>query len=766
MRRLPLPSLLALALVATTPFASAQDAVDLSKACGGDPAQALRAIAAADGRNAAQELAAALREPLDGPTLLALLRFGLGHPDDAVVVGAAVLGRGQIVAVPELARAATVAVPKVLAKGSPLDVDAAQALVGSVDVPAILARAGALPDLLASNWLGHAHRMMRAEHVPALDVAARAATGQLRATLVDDAALVAEYSGLHEERVVALQGWALGATAEPRADGLPQPLRALLSWLVRDHADARGQFPNQDVPWTYRIRRAPVARWLRRATPSAADTDLLLGVADLPDAALRAAAYAAMGALACEPTKARLTAAADAGSATAAAALARRGDDARLDALLQATTANELASGLAVASPARRLRFAADLLAADADVASGQLQAVAEAAAGCLGSDAPPFDDAWFDGLEAIAFAAPDLAPATLRALLAAIPSCATARLCDRLLAMPPAAWLASATPGITLVDELGLEVDDDPWAGDVGWRGALPLLEATRPDALRTVLRAALAGDDVPARDAAARLLLRLHDTPSAAALVAWVRAQPEPPWRALGDLGGAVAMAALKAAAADADDDGLRTLAQALALADGMPRALATEWFTDDAAASVARLLGDGAAAAFVADAQGRDEPLPVDDLAALAGWRDPAAEAYLPAAVAAASAAWDEEQTVYWRWVAAVARGDDDGLAALRALLRDGRYALQSTFDGRRAAAVLGREALAFWIDELGSNCCRKSDLADDAFAALFGAEPQSAEEDVEPAAARLRRRLLPLQGRLRWSMLANGLVVAGR
>jgi hypothetical protein len=117
-------------------------------------------------------------------------------------------------------------------------------------------------------------------------------------------------------------------------------------------------------------------------------------------------------------------------------------------------------------------------------------------------------------------------------------------------------------------------------------------------------------------------------------------------------------------------------------------------------------------------VADAQGRDEPLPVDDLAALASWRDPAAEAYLPAAVAAASAEWNEEQTVYWRWVAAVARGDDAELAALRTLLRDGRYALQSTFDGRRAAAVLGGEALAFWIDELGSNCCRKSDLADDA------------------------------------------------
>ena len=155
-----------------------------------------------------------------------------------------------------------------------------------------------------------------------------------------------------------------------------------------------------------------------------------------------------------------------------------------------------------------------------------------------------------------------------------------------------------------------------------------------------------------------------------------------------------------------------------------------------------------------------------LDAEDLAALAGWRDPAIEAFLAPALVAAASAWDVDAVAAWHWQAAIARGDADELAALRGLLRDGSYALQSTLGGRLAAAALGREALAFWVDELGSNCCRKSDLADEAFATLFGCEPQSAEEDAEPAAARLRRRLLPLQGRLRGSMLANGLVVAGR
>lgn len=746
----------------------AQTPIDLPTAVGGDPVAALRAIGAATSREAARALAAPLRERLDGPSLLALLRFGFGHGDEGVVLGAAVLNGGRFVAVPELARAAAVVVPRTLAPASPLTLDDVHKLVSSRDVAAILTRAASIPDDVAANWVGQAHRMLRAEHVPLLDAAARAANGQLRAALVDDAALVAEYSGQHEDRAVALQAWSVAATAADRIDGLPQPLRALLDWLVRDHAAARAQFPDQDVAWTRPLRRAPAARWLRRCRPVADDAPLLLAVAHLPDFALRCAAYTAMATLTDEATKERLIAAADAGSASAASALVVRGDTARLDALLQATTANELACGLAAASPERRLRFWRELLATDGDVALGALQAFAEASAGALGPDAPAFDDAWAEGVEALALAARELSPMTLRALLAAVPGCATARLCDRLLAASPAQWLVTPTPGVTVVDELGLEVDLDPCIGDCGWRGALPLLEVTRPDGLRAALRTALTDTDATVRDAAARSLLRLNDQPSAPQLVAWVRAQNPPPWRALGAFGGAVAFAALKQAAeaATEEDDDLRVLAQALARADGMPEALADAWYPENEAASVAKLLADGAAAAWIADATGAATELDAEDLAALTGWRDPAIEAFLAPKLAAAASAWDEDTVASWRWLAAVARGDADELAALRTLLRDGSYALQSTLSGRLAAAALGREALAFWIDELGSNCCRKSDLADDAFVALFGCEPQSAEEDAEPAAARLRRRLLPLQGRLRWSMLANGWVVAGR
>jgi hypothetical protein len=127
----------------------AQTPIDLPTAVGGDPVAALRAIGAATSREAARALAAPLRERLDGPSLLALLRFGFGHGDEGVVLGAAVLNGRRFVAVPELARAAAVVVPRTLAPASPLTLDDVHTLVSSRDVAAILTRAASIPDDVA-----------------------------------------------------------------------------------------------------------------------------------------------------------------------------------------------------------------------------------------------------------------------------------------------------------------------------------------------------------------------------------------------------------------------------------------------------------------------------------------------------------------------------------------------------------------------------------------------------------------------------------------
>ena len=60
---------------------------------------------------------------------------------------------------------------------------APQTIVSSRDVAAILTRAASIPDDVAANWVGQAHRMLRAEHVPLLDAAARIDLRLLRSRL-------------------------------------------------------------------------------------------------------------------------------------------------------------------------------------------------------------------------------------------------------------------------------------------------------------------------------------------------------------------------------------------------------------------------------------------------------------------------------------------------------------------------------------------------------------------------------------------------------
>ncbi|MEO6594616.1 MAG: hypothetical protein ABIP94_07670, partial [Planctomycetota bacterium] len=62
------------------------------------------------------------------------------------------------------------------------------------------------------------------------------------------------------------------------------------------------------------------------------------------------------------------------------------------------------------------------------------------------------------------------------------------------------------------------------------------------------------------------------------------------------------------------------------------------------------------------------------------------------------------------------------------------------------------------------EYGTNCCRCC-VAGEAMGALFTTEPEYFAKLGEPALIRLRRRLLPLQSRLRWSQIANRYVVVG-
>jgi len=71
------------------------------------------------------------------------------------------------------------------------------------------------------------------------------------------------------------------------------------------------------------------------------------------------------------------------------------------------------------------------------------------------------------------------------------------------------------------------------------------------------------------------------------------------------------------------------------------------------------------------------------------------------------------------------------------------------------------------LPFWIDELGSNCC-KCVFVKEVLQELFvrDGDAYGRSRYLEPTGPWLRRSLLPVADRLRWSRIANGYVVAGR
>jgi hypothetical protein len=101
----------------------------------------------------------------------------------------------------------------------------------------------------------------------------------------------------------------------------------------------------------------------------------------------------------------------------------------------------------------------------------------------------------------------------------------------------------------------------------------------------------------------------------------------------------------------------------------------------------------------------------------------------------------------------------------LRLLRLGFLDGRYATHQDFDGRELTLGGSTALLPFWIDEYGTNCCRRC-VAHEALGSLFRGDGSYFHEEGEHTGARLRRRLLPRQEQLRWSRLAGGYVVAGR
>jgi hypothetical protein len=440
------------------------------------------------------------------------------------------------------------------------------------------------------------------------------------------------------------------------------------------------------------------------------------------------------------------------------AARARSGDAGALETLLSGDP-DGIAHGLALASPERRRVWFRQLLERPReDSASAMAYLVDWEHGDYFESFCDPLhDERILTDLEPTAASMPSIDAQVLRAL-GGMPSCQTARLADRLLHLPAADLFADA-------DEYGVLSGSS--RRSPGRCGIWAFLEVTRPDAFRSRLHEGFAGEDAAIRDFCGERLVQLGDTAQLARLAAWL-ADPErrvnAEWIQLARDGGSEVVTELKRRLADAKD--VRTAAPllpALAAALGMPLEFARTWavYEEDVPAVREALLAGDAVAGLL-----QSEPVFSSNMAHLARWSEEAPRAFARRQRDSADASLLTEVYAFdQEW--ALATQDHAELQRMLGPVRDGRYATHNGFSRRAAAWAEGLAMLPFWIDELGSNCC-KCTFVEEQFQELFGChgEPYTHSRFLEPTAVFLRRTLLPVADRLRWSRLVNAYVVAGK
>ncbi|MEZ6037354.1 MAG: hypothetical protein R3F29_07730 [Planctomycetota bacterium] len=745
---------------APCPAPDPQEREHLRQELGRDPEEALRAIGAAPDRAAAGALAATLRESLTPRQALRLLRFGLGNADERVVFGAVLMDGHDRFAAPELANAARIALPRLGDPDCPLAAGDTSPMIGSGDFEAAALAVPKMEELDASWFLGALHRMVRPDAVPPLCRLALASEGAVRRGAFSDAELCVQYSREHEQLLVATWLQLVGRESEPDGDGLPGLLAAALRValeLPEEPAPAEGELDRRQSSFPAIV----CARWLWSSRAAAKDLPLLQSWVRSAHWPLRNVAAWSIGGVPGDEA-ARILRGPDCDELSPAVVLgarARHGDQDALAQLLDSVDEG-LAFGLALASPAQRSEWAARFTQLPLERALEVVAALSTwASPDWFGEfPTPPYDDRFVAALVPAVTTAPDVDVRLLRALTDALPCFETGAVADALLAHP--------------ADVLFVDAEDDQGMTSqhgVGHRGVWAFLEVTRPAALRERLREGLRGESPELRDLCAHMLLRIGDQESLESLVAWIDACDDDPaeaWLQLAALGTSDVQAVLRLRlTAEARAPERAELARALAVALGAPREVA-ELLPDDDEPRLAVLcdaLLAGDVDAFLLGMTAA--PIPLEVLAALGAWSDPAVRTAARARIEADAEDAQQLLALDRRW--SFEAGDRAATRCYLQPLRDGRYATHAYSIITLAARVDDLSMLSFWIDQLATNCCKVAEL-EEVFLRWFGSPNPGAFDHakrLEPAAVGLRRRLLPVVERLRWSRIAGAYVVAG-
>jgi len=713
----------------------------LSAKLGRDPVELLRVLGSGD---VPAELHSDLRTDHEPVDLLRLVRFGLAHEDEHAVFGAVLL-MGDQLAVPEMQNAAAVVLPRLAHPDCPLTPDDVKPLVGSVDFEALMRVIPVLPEEIAERFLNELHRMVRPDALPALCELLLTTEGRVRHAVLADACMTATYSQQGVPELLAATLKLIGRSPTERRDGLSGVLHAALQ--------AHLEVPEYEFPVVC------VARWLLASEPATDDLPVLRGLLASPHGELRNAAAWAIGGMSDAASGRLLTwdRPDKVVSPCWLAARARRGDAQALETLF-AGEGVHFTYALAAASPERRRKFFAHLLALPAEQAVPIVRDLGLWPRGELFESIadPPYDDALLADLEPMVAVAPELDPRILRALVASLPCCETTRLADALLAHPADAMFAAQIGRAHRVYNLGR-----PY---LGHGGEWAFLEVTRPVAFRNRLREGLGSDVAPVRAQCADLLVRIGDTERLAELAEWLDGREFdwtlPGWLLLARDGSREVREMLRerVVRSDARDEDLVALAVTL----GLPYEYARHWRIPSdhkEAVRVALLAGDAVAALLAShhELSGWSAPLLTD-------WRQPRVTAALRTQRLAAESM---EEAFRFDQALALVAGDRAQLEHLLEPVRAGRYATHHGLSAAFVARVDGLANLPFWIDQLGSNCC-KCTFVDEVLEVLFRLDSNAFDRCTrnEPASVYLRRTLLPVADRLRSSRIAGGYVVAGR
>lgn len=350
-----------------------------------------------------------------------------------------------------------------------------------------------------------------------------------------------------------------------------------------------------------------------------------------------------------------------------------------------------------------------------------------------------------------------------LRWLVEAMPCCETEAIADELLARDAVELFA---PG---PDDPGEFSGSDSGSGwqRIGHGGVFAFLEVTRPQRFRQRLHEGLDRGDAAVRARCAWLSVAIGDAERLEALRPFfdeALTPDRPELRLARDRDPRVrGWLHERVAAEDATEDELAGSAIAL----GMPFEVGEAWQIEAAHVDEVRaalLAGDAVEALLVSGYE-----VAPRNFGAVLRWRQPRVTAVLRRWRASSSASVSE--LLAFDLAEAYAGEDAEAQRAASAPLRDGRYVTHAHEPMVRGAVraevrAEGLAALPFWIDQLGSNCCKVAAIAEPAMVEWFGRESFAYHRSklLEPAAAELRRTLLPHVARLRWSRIAGGYVFA--